>query len=130
MIEMKININNETEIIKIIQEAEKGCRVILIDYRDLVYAIEKGEEMLKAIGIKKNGWNDCQIVLKPHSVCNSYKGRAEGSSAIIKKFSSGWFLTYFGRVQCNHSPYGNRGNMIKLILSETAKQNLKMEWEL
>lgn len=130
MKEIKININNKEEIEKIIAEVQKGCRTRTIDYTDLVYATEKAEEMLDAIGIKKDGRNECQIVLKPQTVCNSYNGKAEGSSATIKRFSSGWFLIYFGRVSCNRSAYAKRGSSTKLILSDMAKQNLKMEWEL
>ena len=130
MKEIKININNKEEIEKIIAEKQRGCRIRMLDYNDLFCAAEKAEEMLDAIGIKKDGRNDCQIVLKPQTVCNSYNGKAEGSSATIKRFSSGWFLIYFGRVSCNRSAYAKRGSSTKLILSDMAKQNLKMEWEL
>lgn len=101
---MKINLKDREKVQKALDDAQSRARVRTVDYADVLKAVEKAEERLSQILLKKD-WIDLEIHCDPNSqkFPNAYKGRPESTHFVIKRFSTGWFLTNVERYDCNET---------------------------
>lgn len=120
---MKIRIGEKRryEIVKEIERVEERCSARLMPVDVIFSAVEEAEGRLEGAGIPKKDWKGTMIYIVPEKVSNSYKARAEGTWASIKRFPSGWFLTDVARVPCGKCPYGSSREIIVEVKVEIAE---------
>ena len=101
---MKIKVADKEKLQKALDDAQSRARVRTVDYRDVMKAVEKAEERLSQILLKKD-WIDMEVICDPNSqkFPNAYKGRPDSTHFILKRFSSGWFVTEIDRYDCNET---------------------------
>lgn len=93
---MKININNQSEVINAIAEAEGKSRTRLLDYDTVTDAAATVENRLESLGIPKRFWDKLTFTVATNQISpDGYKtkGTAYCTMAIFKRGSKDWFLT-------------------------------------
>ena len=130
---MKINIHQTEHILDRLHSVEINCRARTFDINRLG-DINIAEAVLRNLKIPQKYWQGCAIIFHPPAVPNSYNYKSvlthgEGTSVIVEKFSSGWFVTDISRVRCRSARWGGP-ETTKLILSGGAKANIPPEWGL
>jgi hypothetical protein len=126
---MKININNIDAITESIEKVEGKASARKLWPTDVCWAAGEAEAKLEHICLPKKYRVGCKVVLAPQKVCNKYKYIAQGTFAVLERFSSGWFLVSVTRANTGSASNGSRPK-ITLSLSEEAKKNLPSIFQL
>ena len=127
---MKLNVKEKEKVMQLINDVEKNAKTRLFGgYDRIEKAIKETEKLLTFLGVVKNRWNDTTIHFNPEKVAKSYKYRAEGTAMIIRRFSSGWFVVWINRTNCQKTAFGMEKSEY-MILTEKAKYSIKNEFNL
>ena len=126
---MKINVTKTKKISETMIKVNGGSRERLVYVGDILGALEKAEKQLKKLNIPKKAWENCIIEIDGGGVSNSYKYAAYSTKVTIKKFKSGWFMTYASRDHAIKTSYG-KYQTSTLKLSTEAKTYLPTSFEL
>ncbi len=101
---MKINVNAVDKINQELEKAQELARVRTVRYEDILTAVEKVEQRLGQLLFKKDWvglsvWCDPNAQTFPHA----YKGTPMSTQFQMKRYPSGWFITWIGRASCSGS---------------------------
>lgn len=98
---------NTDRIDALCQEVE-GPRVEarLLRYTDLAAAVTRAEKRLNSL--PQRLWVGATVEVDPHSVPNSYGGRAQGTTAVLVRRSRDWAVIEVTRTDTRSKSYGQR----------------------
>ena len=103
---IRLTPDNEAAITEAIEAAQQYARVRLLSAETLIHSAEEAEKHLGDLGIPKRLRKEATAERLPARVPNSYRGRAEGTAALIERGTQHWYLTAVWRAECGHQSYG------------------------
>jgi len=103
---MKINLKNSKKVFESVDKVQAKCSVRLFGPGDEKSLVKEIEQRLVSLKVPKNCWVGMKFRWTPdmQSFPNSYFGCPEGTSIVIERYPSGWFMTGCERRSCNGSP--------------------------
>ena len=125
---LKINVNNKKKIEEAIAHAEDGVHARTFN-SDVDVMVQRGEFQLRTLGIPKKYWLGCDIEYCPPMVANKYKWTAEGTRVVLRRYPSGWFLTWVYRKPVGSCSFGSNSS-IRLLLSLEAHRARPRTYEI
>jgi hypothetical protein len=115
---------NKQQVIKKLEDVQKGCKERLCYYDDVKMAIEKAENRLKLMGIPKDSWVNCVVKMLPGKVCNSYHYSPFGTFITIIRLKTAWKVYSIVRAQSGRCSGGSYRET-QLMLSDEAVSAFK-----
>lgn len=101
---MKINVNSVEKINYELAKVQELAKVRTVRYEDILTAVKNVEERLGQLLYKKD-WVNLSIWCDPNAKTfpHAYHGVPKSTQFTLKRFPSGWFITWIGRATCNGS---------------------------
>jgi hypothetical protein len=116
---MKINLKDHDKIFAAIEAVQSRCSARRLKYNSHISIIKLIEDRLKDLKVPKKHWNGMKFrwVEGMQQFPGKYNGRPEGTSIVVERFKSGWFLVECTRRCCDGSP-----NNELILLNESEYQ--------
>lgn len=101
---MKINVNSVDKINQELERVQALAKVRTIRYEDILTAVADVEKRLSQLLYKKD-WVGLSVWCDPHAKTfpHAYNGVPKSTQFVMKRYSSGWFITWIGRATCSGS---------------------------
>ena len=119
-----IALKNEDKVQRELDAVQARARTRFLSYSDLVRATQDAEKRLEAMAVPVKERAGAEVLVDPHRVPGSYRGAAEGTSAVLRRTQSGWSVVRIERTRCRQATYGFDAPLatkVTLSVSETRR---------